>query len=117
MFHYTVLAPAIKLGDKVFEDTNKDGIQDANEAGLANVTVILKDANGTEISRTTTDSNGQYLFDKLAKGHYTVEFVTPEGYTPSPSNQGDNDIIDSDGTNVDVDLQEDNLTIDSLKHL
>lgn len=44
------------LGDYVWEDTNKDGKQDADEKSIQGVYVILKDANGKELDRTTTDS-------------------------------------------------------------
>ncbi|PNZ48697.1 SdrD B-like domain-containing protein, partial [Staphylococcus intermedius] len=33
--------PTHNIGDKVWEDTNKDGIQDADEPGIPNVTVTL----------------------------------------------------------------------------
>ncbi|WP_373319408.1 SdrD B-like domain-containing protein, partial [Staphylococcus americanisciuri] len=105
--------PKLKLGDYVWEDTNRDGIQDANEPGIANVPVVLRDSQGREIARTTTDNNGRYLFDNLDKGRYTVQFGTPDGYIPTTANQGGNDAIDSDGLTVTVDLQNDDLTIDS----
>ncbi|MGT0244393.1 SdrD B-like domain-containing protein [Staphylococcus aureus] len=44
----------IQSGDYVWEDTNKDGKQDANEKGIKGVYVILKDSNGKELDRTTT---------------------------------------------------------------
>ncbi|WP_187396393.1 SdrD B-like domain-containing protein, partial [Staphylococcus aureus] len=50
------------LGDYVWEDTNKDGKQDADEKGIKGVYVILKDSNGKELDRTTTDENGKYQF-------------------------------------------------------
>ncbi|MDO5375736.1 MAG: SdrD B-like domain-containing protein, partial [Staphylococcus rostri] len=111
--HFTLLTPDVKVGDTVWEDTNKDGIQDANEPGIANVTVVLKDEQGAEVSTTTTDANGHYLFDQLKQGHYTVEFVTPEGYTPTLANQGSDDANDSDGSTVEVDLHKSNLTVDA----
>ncbi|PNZ71809.1 SdrD B-like domain-containing protein, partial [Mammaliicoccus stepanovicii] len=33
--------PTYNVGDKVWEDTNKDGIQDDNEPGIKDVTVTL----------------------------------------------------------------------------
>ncbi len=48
------------LGDYVWEDTNKDGIQDSSEKGIQGVYVTLKDSNGNELDRTTTDANGKY---------------------------------------------------------
>lgn len=85
------------LGDYVWEDTNKDGKQDADEKGIQGVYVILKDANGKELDRTTTDATGKYQFNNLTNGTYTVEFSTPEGYTPTTANAGTDDSVDSDG--------------------
>ncbi len=84
------------LGDKVWIDTNKDGIQDASEVGLANVTVKLYDASSTLVGTTTTDASGIYGFSNLAPGTYTVQFVAPTGYTISPKDQGTDDSKDSD---------------------
>ncbi|PCQ01667.1 hypothetical protein CP995_33715, partial [Klebsiella pneumoniae] len=80
---------------------------------MGNVTVILKDKNGQEISRTTTDETGKYIFRGLENGEYKVEFETPTGYKPTIENQGD-DAKDSDGLNVDARIHgADNMTIDS----
>ncbi|MFC5405982.1 SdrD B-like domain-containing protein [Cohnella soli] len=76
----------VSLGDTVWVDTNNNGIQDGGEVGFAGVKVHLldKDGNaitvgGTEVT-VTTDSNGKYLFDKLAPGKYKVSFDLPAGY-------------------------------------
>ena len=105
-----------EIGDYVWEDSNKDGIQNSNERGIQGVTVILKNSNGQEIKRTTTDSEGKYLFSELSNGKYTVEFETPEGYEPTKANVGD-DRLDSDGQTVDVTVNNANdYTIDSGFH-
>ncbi|MBO0386202.1 fibrinogen-binding adhesin SdrG C-terminal domain-containing protein, partial [Staphylococcus simulans] len=67
------------LGDYVWEDTNKNGIQDDDEKGISGVHVTLKDNNGNELDYTTTDENGRYQFNNLDNGTYIVEFSTPEG--------------------------------------
>ncbi|MCE4958097.1 SdrD B-like domain-containing protein, partial [Macrococcoides caseolyticum] len=96
-----VLPPATyTIGDKVFEDTNKDGIQNSNEPGIPGVTVTLEKPDGTTVT-TTTDENGNYHFTDLPNGDYTVTFTPPTGYESSPVNTGD-DRIDSDGTVVKV---------------
>ncbi|PNZ80574.1 YSIRK signal domain/LPXTG anchor domain surface protein, partial [Staphylococcus petrasii] len=89
--------PTYSLGDYVWEDINKDGIQDTEELGIPGVYVILKDSNNKELQRATTDDTGHYQFNNLQNGTYNVEFVIPNNYTPSPSNTIDNDTIDSDG--------------------
>ncbi|HEG8980571.1 TPA: fibrinogen-binding adhesin SdrG C-terminal domain-containing protein, partial [Staphylococcus aureus] len=102
------------LGDYVWEDTNKDGKQDANEKGIKGVYVILKDSNGKELDRTTTDENGKYQFTGLGNGTYSVEFSTPAGYTPTTANAGTDDAVDSDGlTTTGVIKDADNWTLDS----
>ncbi len=91
------------LGDKVFEDTNGNGIQDAGENGVAGVEVKLQDANGNPVLdnngdpiTTTTDANGEYSFTGLTPGEYKVMFVAPDGYIFSPQDAGGDDGLDSD---------------------
>jgi protocatechuate 3,4-dioxygenase beta subunit len=75
------------LGDKVWYDINNDGIQDATEGGVANVTVELYNGAGTTLLKsTTTDAMGNYIFNALAPGTYKVKFIAPSGYTISPAN-------------------------------
>ncbi|MGC7711225.1 SdrD B-like domain-containing protein, partial [Staphylococcus epidermidis] len=89
--------PTYSLGDYVWLDENKDGIQNDDEKGIPGVYVILKDSNNKELQRATTDDTGHYQFNNLQNGTYNVEFVIPNNYTPSPSNSTDNNTIDSDG--------------------
>ncbi|MDS0964678.1 SdrD B-like domain-containing protein, partial [Staphylococcus epidermidis] len=106
--------PTYNLGDYVWEDTNKDGIQDDNEKGISGVKVTLKNKNGDTIGTTTTDSNGKYEFTGLENGDYTIEFETPEGYTPTKQNSGSDEGKDSNGTKTTVTVKDaDNKTIDS----
>uniref|UniRef100_UPI003364DE13 SdrD B-like domain-containing protein n=2 Tax=Staphylococcus coagulans TaxID=74706 RepID=UPI003364DE13 len=101
-----------KVGDKVWHDTNKDGIQNVNEPGISGVTVTLKQPDGTLIS-TKTDKEGNYIFKDLPNGKYEISFETPEGYEATTANVGD-DALDSDGTKVEVEVNNaDDLTIDS----
>ena len=63
------------IGDTIWFDTDGDGIKDAGEAGLGGVTVTLDPGTPGDISddvTTTTDANGNYLFDNLSAGNYTV---------------------------------------------
>ncbi|PNZ35082.1 SdrD B-like domain-containing protein, partial [Staphylococcus lutrae] len=68
--------PTYKVGDKVWEDSNKDGIQQDNEKGISGVTVTLKDNAGNVIGTQVTDANGNYLFDNVNDGEYKIEFTT-----------------------------------------
>jgi protocatechuate 3,4-dioxygenase beta subunit len=81
-FYQVTPAGTLLLGDQVWYDLDKDGVQDADEPGVAGVTVELLDASGTVIATTVTDANGNYLFPNLAAGTYQVQFSNlPQGYT------------------------------------
>ena len=85
------------LGNFVWLDCDKDGIQDAGEYGISGVTVRLLTGAGVDLNRTTTtDANGYYNFGGLAPGSYSVQFVAPNGYAFSPQDRGTNDAVDSD---------------------
>jgi len=88
------------LGNRVWEDLNYNGIQDAGEPGVAGVTVNLLKADGTSTGlSTTTLADGKYSFTGLIPGDYMVEFVPstlPPGYLFTLPNQGSDDSIDSD---------------------
>ncbi len=71
---------ALCLGDRVWKDLDKDGLQDSCEPGVPNVPVHLLDANGNVIADTKTDACGYYKFCNLAPGDYTVDFDAPAGY-------------------------------------
>ena len=62
------------IGDRVWLDTDHNGIQDAGEAGVGGVGVTLHDSTGATIGHTVTDANGLYLFDRLPAGTYSVCF-------------------------------------------
>ena len=68
------------IGNFVWDDLNLNGVQDNGEAGVAGVTVNLKDGTGATVGTMTTDSNGYYVFENLVPGDYSVEVVKPAGY-------------------------------------
>ncbi|MBW4647660.1 MAG: carboxypeptidase regulatory-like domain-containing protein [Kastovskya adunca ATA6-11-RM4] len=74
------------IGDLVFNDLNGNGTQDPGEPGLANITVTLRDSNGTAIATTTTDANGNYRFTGLPAGSYTVSVTDPAGFAITTGN-------------------------------
>ncbi len=92
-----IYLPKASISDLVWEDLDEDGVQDAGEPGVQGVKVILHDCTGTKLDSTTTDANGNYLFDELTPGDYYVSFSDlPTGYVFSPQDQGGNDALDSD---------------------
>ncbi|MCX6218567.1 SdrD B-like domain-containing protein [Spirosoma sp.] len=125
--------PTGSIGDFVWKDANNNGIQDATEVGVKDVQVELYAAvngqpSGSAIKTTTTDVNGNYLFDKLPKGDYVVRFITstlPANCALSTKPRSGTDTTkDSDANpttgftpvisiDPDVPSKKDNLTVDA----
>ncbi|MEM1346321.1 MAG: SdrD B-like domain-containing protein, partial [Pseudomonadota bacterium] len=94
------------LGDLVFFDADRDGIQDPGETGVEGVTVTLTGGGldgviGTPDDTTetqVTDADGGYLFTGLNPGEeYKVTFSgIPTGLAFTAPNQGGDDALDSD---------------------
>ncbi|MCK8496112.1 hypothetical protein M0L20_29870, partial [Spirosoma sp. RP8] len=61
------VAPKASLGDYVWVDANKNGIQDAGESPIAGVVVTLY-TNGVASLTTTTNASGLYSFTGLTPG-------------------------------------------------
>ena len=66
------------IGDYVWFDANKDGLQTNGEAPVRGVKVYLLNASNIIIDSTKTDVNGKYLFDSLVTGTYKIRFVAPK---------------------------------------
>jgi hypothetical protein len=103
-FGYCVRPDLGSIGDFIWHDLDRDGLQDANEPGVPGVGVFLADAGGTGITTTLTDANGHYLFDFLTAGDYLVEVGAPSCYRAAPCNVGGDDTIDNDCSPVLVSL-------------
>ncbi len=87
------------LGDRVWSDTNGNGIQDTGEPGVPGVKVeLLANCTGnTVLATNSTNVNGDYIFDKLAAGQYRVRFTLPSGFSSfSPKKAILDDDYDSD---------------------
>ncbi|MBK9257086.1 MAG: carboxypeptidase regulatory-like domain-containing protein [Saprospiraceae bacterium] len=84
------------LGDFVWNDINKNGIQEANEPGIPGVSVSLFAQNGLLIGTTTTNDDGFYSFTDLRQRLYYLQFQLIPGYEFTIQNAGDNGMIDSD---------------------
>jgi len=103
---------SIEIGNRIWNDTDADGIQDPGEAGISNVTINLYNAAGdTLLGTTTTNADGEYYFNESnvnqngATGlepntSYQIQIDSSTGGLNSlnlvPQDQGANDAIDSD---------------------
>lgn len=92
------------IGDQVFIDANENDIND-NEPGLDNVVVNLIGESGTIIVSDTTSQgggldSGYYLLENITPGTYTVQFIRPLFYQFVAADQGGDDSIDSDVTEI-----------------
>ncbi|HOT98119.1 MAG TPA: SdrD B-like domain-containing protein [bacterium] len=87
----------IRIGDRVWIDSNNNGLQDAGEPGMDKVTVhLLSGVDQTLVQSDVTNAEGAYLFKEMPAGAYLIEFVLPEGYAFAKPDQGSNDDLDSD---------------------
>ena len=89
------------IGDTVFVDNNNNGVYDAGDSPIPNVTVELY-RSGVLFQTAVTDVDGKYLFDMLGPGDYTVKVVAtdpdvPTGYAPTV---GQYDITLAPSTNI-----------------
>ncbi|WP_402839865.1 SdrD B-like domain-containing protein [Microbacterium sp. GXS0129] len=115
------------VGDRFWEDTNGNGVQDDGEAGVPGATVKLSgtDDLGNPVAlETTTDANGEYSFAGLraaGAGGYQVMFEIPASMTPyafTQQNVGDDRAVDSNvdaqgATTVAVMAGQNDLTVDA----
>ncbi|AOW18819.1 hypothetical protein LPB03_15770 [Polaribacter vadi] len=122
---FTVTSSGLgSIGDTVWFDTDGDGLKDAGENGLGGATVTLDPgtpSNSADDVTTTTDANGNYLFDNLPAGVYTVTVDLSTVTSGIPSGKTIADLIptfDADGvgtantSTVSLSLEETNLDQD-----
>lgn len=88
------------IGNKVWYDANKNGIQDVTEYGYPGVVVTLCDNVGNSLSTTVTDANGEYLFDGLSNGTYAISFGFVSGYQFTAANADANGISGSSNSDA-----------------
>lgn len=82
------------LGNRVWHDASKNGMQDPREEGIGGICVRLLDESGSVLQRTTTDSNGYFGFD-VVSGNYAIEVEKPSWLEFSPKHVGE-EAMDSD---------------------
>ena len=113
--YQNTLQPTGSIGDTIYFDADGSGAQTGEEPGLSGVTVTLTgdiDGDGApENVNTTTDLNGNYLFDNLPAGDYTITVnpaTLPAGMsqTEDPDGVIDNNAIVNLAAGVDDDAQD-----------
>ena len=57
----------VEVGNRVWRDADRDGVQDPGEPGIAGVTLTLRCGTAPERS-TTTDNDGRYVYTNLDAG-------------------------------------------------
>jgi hypothetical protein len=90
------LAP-FAVGDAVWRDDNRSGIQDAGESPASGVSIQLLNADGGVVRSTVSGPSGRYVFDDLEAGTYSVRFAgVPKESRLTPASVGDELATDSD---------------------
>jgi len=70
------------IGNRVWIDLNGNGKQDPNETeGVPDVTVIVRDKDGNEVTRTVTDEDGNWKVN-VEPGDYEIEY-RPRDWKPT----------------------------------
>jgi protocatechuate 3,4-dioxygenase beta subunit len=87
------------VSNYVWNDVNKDGIKDANEAGIAGVTVELFNcSSNSSVASVKTDNNGLYTFNNILVDSYYLKVSVPAGYVLGQSAMGSDDGVKADFT-------------------
>ena len=84
------------IGDRVWLDENRNGVQDASESGVEGVQVELLDEFAAVLDTSTTDVDGRYAFTDLTPATYAVRFTAPSGFDFTAQSQGGDGDLDSD---------------------
>ena len=99
------------IGDKVWNDIDEDWEEESNEVGLANVTIELYDDSNQKIQTVKSDSNGEYTFDNIRTGEYSVKVITPTNAKLITQERLEL-WVESNRTEIDFGLhQENNITV------
>jgi hypothetical protein len=92
----------IEIGNRVWTDSDQDGIQDAGEPGISGVTVKLYNVTtGVLVATATTDASGHYKFTNLTiSTQYRIEISMSDPFVGGKNltnrDAGANDLIDND---------------------
>jgi len=108
------------IGDRVWLDSDLDGIQDEAERGEPGIAVRLFNAVDLSWEEKTTDVSGHYEFTGVESGKYFIEFVLPDFHVFTSRDVGGDDALDSDAylangrtDNFEYEAEEENRTFDA----
>lgn len=88
--------PMATAGNRVWFDSDFDGVQDAGEPNISDVVVEVFEVNtGEKVAEATTNASGVYSIEYLRKEDYYLRFTPPSGYAFTVPNQG-SELEDSD---------------------
>lgn len=94
-------AQSATLGNFVWMDANRNGIQDAGESGIAGVSIQLwNGAMNALLGTTTTNANGTYAIVGPTGTALRVRALLPSGLLYTAKDQGASDVVDSDVNDV-----------------
>ncbi len=102
-FGFTPLAQG-SIGDTVFNDRDGDGVQDEGESGIDGVQLTLRDSEGNTVDTTTTNENGNYTFDNVPLGTYTVESARPTDFSPTTETVLSAELTEANPNRDDIDF-------------
>lgn len=102
-FKNRVIDSVISIGDRVWIDGNKNGIQEKGEVGADGIKISLFKADGSLILTTTT-TNGRYNFNAQPGRYYIGVNLNPDNLSWNRISNGSftranadvNDVLDSD---------------------
>merc|ERR1712151_108174 len=78
---FVCMPPPVQIGNLIWMDDNENGIQDAGESGLENVTISLEKESGDVLGTVETNANGVYIFTS-ASVEGTFEHVAHIDFVP-----------------------------------
>ena len=84
----------------LFEDSNQDGSLDGGETGLSGWTVNLSNGSNQVVASATTDSQGNYSFNSLPAGNYTIQEVLQTGYIATVPGSGGITLTPTSGAQI-----------------
>jgi hypothetical protein len=85
------------VGDVVWRDDNRSGVQDPGESPASRISVQLLNVEGEIVASKVSSPSGRYVFDNLQAGTYSVRFAgVPEEFRLTPAGAGGQRANDSD---------------------